>query len=115
VTRALLAVVAVLAPVLVAAADPSGDVAPCPNVPGGSATIGDGEAPDLVQATGEIVELGTSALFTLRFAEHVVVPDRERLSDYHRLDLRLSRNWQVERGRLTLFLETKTVWHPVGI
>jgi hypothetical protein len=33
-------------------------------------------APDLVQARGEIVELGTSIRFTLRFAEPLVVPDR---------------------------------------
>lgn len=76
-TRVRLALVAMLAPLLLAAADPSGDVAPCPSVPGGSATDVGGEAPDLVGARGEIVELGTSVLFTLKFAEPPVVPDRE--------------------------------------
>jgi hypothetical protein len=60
----LLAVV----PLLVAASDPRGDVAGCG---GGDAT----GAPDLVDARGEIVELGTSALWRLTFAEPLRVPD----------------------------------------
>ena len=75
-TRALLVLVALLAPLAVAAGDPSGDVAPCPNVPGRSVSGAVGVAPDLVQASGEIVEFGTSVVFTLRFAEPPVVPDR---------------------------------------
>lgn len=60
----LLAVV----PLLLAASDPRGDVAGC----GG----GDGAgAPDLVDARGEIVELGTSALWRLTFADPLHVPD----------------------------------------
>lgn len=55
-------------PLLVAAADPSGDVAGCT---GGSAA----GAPDLVRAEGRIVELGTSARWELTFAEPLVVPD----------------------------------------
>ncbi len=35
----------------------------------------------------------------------------ERLPDYHRLDLRLSRKWQVDRGRLTLFLDAQNVYN----
>lgn len=35
----------------------------------------------------------------------------ERLPDYHRLDLRLSRKWQVDRGRLTLFLDVQNLYH----
>jgi hypothetical protein len=66
--------VALMAPLLLAATDPSGDVGPCPRVPGAS---NEGQAPDLVAASGEIVELGTSIRFTLRFAEPLVVPDRE--------------------------------------
>ena len=55
-------------PLLVAASDPRGDVAGC----GG----GDGSgAPDLVDARGEIVELGTSALWRLTFADPLHVPD----------------------------------------
>ena len=61
-----------LAPLLVAAADPAGDVGPCPHVPAGHAP---GTAPDLVSATGEIVELGTSIRIVLRFDESLVVPD----------------------------------------
>jgi hypothetical protein len=61
---ALLAIV----PLIVAASDPSGDVAGCR----GPAATG---APDLVEARGEIVELGTSARWTLTFAEPLTVPD----------------------------------------
>lgn len=59
-----------LVPVLVAASDPAGDVRDCG---GGDAT----GAPDLVEARGEIVELGTSARWTLTFAEPLTVPDPE--------------------------------------
>lgn len=61
---ALLAIV----PLLIAAADPEGDVAGCT---GGAAS----GAPDLVEARGEIVELGTSARWELTFAEQLTVPD----------------------------------------
>ena len=67
------ALLVLVAPLLLAAADPVGDIGRCPHVPG---SVGGG-APDLVEATGEIVELGTSARFTLRFAEPLVVPDGE--------------------------------------
>jgi hypothetical protein len=63
---ALLAIV----PLLVAASDPRGDVAGCR---GGTAS----GAPDLVEARGEIVELGTSARWILTFAEPLRVPDAE--------------------------------------
>jgi hypothetical protein len=63
---ALLAIV----PLLIAASDPQGDVAGC----NGGAASG---APDLVQARGEIVELGTSARWTLTFAQPLIVPDAE--------------------------------------
>jgi hypothetical protein len=65
-----------LSPLLLAAADPVGDVAPCPRVPGTPATHTRG-APDLVEASGEVVEVGTSIRFTLRFAEPLIVPDAE--------------------------------------
>lgn len=68
----LAAAVLLVAPLLLAAADPPGDVGPCPRVPTRNDVTA---APDLVQARGEIVELGTSIRFTLRFAEPLVVPD----------------------------------------
>ncbi len=68
----LAAAVLLVAPLLLAAADPPGDVGPCPRVPTRNDLTA---APDLVQARGEIVELGTSIRFTLRFAEPLVVPD----------------------------------------
>jgi hypothetical protein len=58
-----------IVPLLVAASDPTGDVAGCGD------TSGAGTPPDLVDARGEIVELGTSARWTLRFAEPLTVPD----------------------------------------
>ncbi len=61
---ALLAIV----PLLIAASDPQGDVAGCT---GGRAS----RAPDLVEARGEIVELGTSARWTLTFAAPLTMPD----------------------------------------
>ena len=61
---ALIAIV----PLLIAASDPNGDVAGCT----GGAGSG---APDLVEARGEIVELGTSARWELTFAEPLIVPD----------------------------------------
>jgi hypothetical protein len=68
-------IVLVLSPSLVAASDPSGDVAPCPDENAGRGA--GGGAPDLISARGQIVELGTSALWTLRFADDLVVPDEE--------------------------------------
>ena len=70
--RGLAALVVLLAPLLLAASDPAGDVSPCPGVAGSG-----GDAPDLVEAAGEITELGTSVRFSLRFAEPLVVPDRD--------------------------------------
>jgi hypothetical protein len=72
VKRGLAALVVLLAPLLLAASDPVGDVSPCPGVAGSG-----GDAPDLVEAAGEITELGTSVRFSLRFAEPLVVPDRD--------------------------------------
>ena len=70
-SRGPAALVVLLAPLMLAASDPVGDVSPCPGVQGT-----DGDAPDIVEAVGEITELGTSVRFTLRFAEPLVVPDR---------------------------------------
>jgi len=72
VKRGLAALIVLLAPLLLAASDPVGDVSPCPGVAGSG-----GDAPDLVEAAGEITELGTSVRFSLRFAEPLVVPDRD--------------------------------------
>ena len=60
-----------LAPFLVAASDPAGDVVGCR--PGHVPSVR--AAPDLVEARGDIVELGTSARWTLMFAEPLTVPD----------------------------------------
>ncbi|MBA3737940.1 MAG: hypothetical protein H0W97_05190 [Actinobacteria bacterium] len=57
-----------LLPFLIAASDPEGDVVGCT----GGAGSG---SPDLVEAHGEIVEFGTSAVWELTFAEPLVVPD----------------------------------------
>ena len=56
-----------------ASSDPAGDVTPCPGIDVG---VG-GDAPDLIEAVGEVVELGTSVRWTLRFAEPLSVPDTE--------------------------------------
>ncbi len=69
--RQVAALVLILAPLVVAATDPRGDVAPCPRPSGG---VG-GLAPDLISARGQIVELGTSAVWTLRFADWLRIPD----------------------------------------
>ena len=60
-------------PALLAASDPAGDAAACPGI----TSSGHGDAPDLISARGEIVEFGTSALWTLRFADDLVTPDEE--------------------------------------
>jgi hypothetical protein len=64
--------VAVLAPFLLAATDPSGDVARCR----GGDRSADGPI-DVVRATGEIVEQGMALRFTVVFAEPIPVPDEE--------------------------------------
>lgn len=66
---AALAIV-VLAPLLLAASDPSGDTGPCSGH--GSAA---GNPPDLVSATGWRGEEGTSAVWRLTFAAPLEVPD----------------------------------------
>jgi outer membrane receptor protein involved in Fe transport len=35
----------------------------------------------------------------------------ERLPDYHRLDLRLSRKWQLDRGRLMFFVDAQNLYN----
>ena len=65
---ARLAALVAIVPLLVAASDPAGDVTGCRN------GVGSG-APDLVDARGEILELGTSARWTLTFADPLLVPD----------------------------------------
>lgn len=57
-----------LVPVLVAAADPAGDVTGCSGGPAAG-------TPDLVRAEGSIVELGTSARWELTFASPLRIPD----------------------------------------
>ncbi len=77
-TRFLLVLGVVLAVVAVpgvagALPDPAGDVTTCPGMNGATR----GEAPDLIAAAGEVVELGTSIRWTLRFARPLTVPDDE--------------------------------------
>lgn len=68
VDRARALVALSLVPLLVSATDPEGDVRGCRGGPGSG-------APDLVDARGEIVELGTSARWQFTFAEPLTVPD----------------------------------------
>ncbi len=63
-------IVLALAPLLVSATDPPGDVSGCRGGAGSGAL-------DLVAAQGEIVELGTSARWRITFAEPLNVPDDE--------------------------------------
>ena len=39
----------------------------------------------------------------------------ERLRDYHRLDLRLSRRWQLKRGQLAFFIDIQNVYDRENI
>jgi hypothetical protein len=70
--RAPLLLILVLTPLLMAASDPAGDLSPCR-----ASAPGPGDPPDLVGGTGRVVEEGTSARWDLRFADPLVVPDRE--------------------------------------
>lgn len=76
--RALTVVAATLVAVVAgggvasAVTDPAGDVARCPGLEGRLDA-----APDLVDALGEVVELGTSIRWTLTFEEPLTVPDTE--------------------------------------
>jgi hypothetical protein len=63
-------VVVAAVPLLIGATDPRDDLVGCH---GGAGR----DVPDLVEAVGEIAELGTSARWTLRFAEPLVVPDAD--------------------------------------
>ena len=71
--RVVLASLAVLSPLLLAARDPVGDVAPCP--PGRDGT-GDPRI-DIVEARGEMIERGTALRFTIGFADAFEAPDDE--------------------------------------
>jgi hypothetical protein len=73
VRRPAAAALVVLAPMLLAATDATGDVGPCP--PGGPRG-GDARI-DIVSARGEIVERGTALRFTVVFGEAFEVPDTE--------------------------------------
>jgi hypothetical protein len=70
--RRIVPAILVLAPFLLAASDPVGDLRPCR-----TSAPGPGDPPDLVEGSGTIVEGGSSAEWRLRFAEPLVVPDRE--------------------------------------
>jgi hypothetical protein len=62
----------VLAPLLLGAADPGGDLVAC-----ASRRPTASEGPDIVFASGGIVELGQTLRFELRFTDPLVVPDEE--------------------------------------
>ena len=72
-TPGVAALVLLLSPFVLGAADPVGDVGPCPGVGPGAGMTAD--APDLVSARAQIVELGTSAMWTFEFDQPLVVPD----------------------------------------
>ena len=81
--RPFVRLVFVLAPLVLAAADPRGDVGPCValGTPSGdepSAGSGTGDPRiDVVRAQGEIVERGTALRFMVMFADPLPVPDDE--------------------------------------
>jgi hypothetical protein len=72
-TPGVAALILLISPFMLAAADPAGDPGPCPGVGAGAGTSAD--APDLISARAEIVELDTSALWTFEFDRPLVVPD----------------------------------------
>jgi hypothetical protein len=72
-TPGVAALILLLSPFVLAAGDPVGDPGPCPGVGSGAGTSAD--APDLVSARAEIVELDTSALWTFEFNQPLRVPD----------------------------------------
>jgi hypothetical protein len=67
--RAAALVLAVLLPLTLAASDPRNDAVAC------RGTHGPGDPPDLVDAVGRADEEGSSAVWTLTFAELLHVPD----------------------------------------
>ena len=71
-TRGVAALTLLLSPLAVAAADPAGDVGPCPNAGAGAGATGG--SPDLIAARAQIVELGTSAVWTLEFDRPLPAP-----------------------------------------
>jgi hypothetical protein len=68
--RIVAVVIVLLSPLLLAAGDPPGDTGACR-----SRGTGTGAVPDLVSADGWIGEQGTSAVWRLRFAGSLPVPD----------------------------------------
>lgn len=72
-TPGVAALILLLSPFVLAAADPVGDPGPCPGIGSGAGTSAD--APDLISARAEIVELDTSALWTFEFDRPLDVPD----------------------------------------
>ena len=58
-----------LVPLTIAASDPRGDAVPC------AETNGPGDPPDLVSAVGQASEGGSAAVWRLRFAQALRVPD----------------------------------------
>jgi len=72
-TRGVAALIILFSPFVLAAADPVGDPGPCPGIGAGAGTSAD--APDLISARAEIVELDTSALWTFEFDRPLQVPD----------------------------------------
>lgn len=67
---AAIAALVVVVPLLVAATDPPHDALPCDGGSSGSARVG----PDLISAEGFAEELGTAAVWRLRFDRPVEVP-----------------------------------------
>ena len=67
-------VVALLAPLLLAVADPQGDLGPCE---AGFPSDGRAGPIDIVEARGEVIERGMALRFTIVFADPLPVPDDE--------------------------------------
>ena len=76
-TRGVAALTLLLSPLAVAASDPVGDAGPCPDAGAGAGATGG--APDLIAARAQIVELGTSAVWTLEFDRPLPAPGSWRV------------------------------------
>lgn len=70
------AALAYLLPLVLAAADPPGDVEACGRAAGQSSVVGD-ERVDIVAARARTTESGTAIRFSVTFARPLVVPDEE--------------------------------------
>lgn len=125
----LLGLVSVLAPIIVSgnttvvvASEPAplpaitlAEVLATSDLPGGVVNILTGHRTEL--APGLAAHMDVNAIdLTGALPEHVQELEDKAAGNLKRV-LRLAGDWSEEPGtaRLTAFLETKTVWHPVGV